>query len=451
MNEIGLLLFALFLVFLNGFFVASEFAIVKLRQTQADQMRKSHGIFGRILQNVRSHLDAYLSACQLGITLASLGLGWVGEPAFARLLEPLFEMAGIQSQELIHGIAFVVAFSIISFLHIVIGELAPKSIAIRHPLRVSLWLATPLYIFYWIMFPFIYVLNGSANLILKWLGVSLVHEGDDAHSSEEIKQVLMASHHHGELGSHEAEILARALEFSDLCVVDLMIPVSRMVTLDINHSMEAIREVIARHRFSRYPVVDGAIDGGAQRFIGLIHIKDLFAMESQAADFELRTVLRELPMANRDMPAMKLFRRFRAGYPHLAAVSDESNVVIGFVTLENLLQALVGRIDDEFKRDRTDWRVLPDGSYEGRGWFSIYSLERLLGRELEVDRETNSVGGMVIKILDRVPKTGDKLDLADCVLEVLEMAGPRIERLRVSLLDQEIGSKPAIASTQAES
>lgn len=446
MSELGLLLFALFLVFLNGFFVASEFAIVKLRQTQADQLRKTHGIFGRILQNVRSHLDAYLSACQLGITLASLGLGWVGEPAFARLLEPLFEMAGIQSQELIHGIAFVVAFSIISFLHIVIGELAPKSIAIRHPLRVSLWLATPLYIFYWIMFPFIYVLNGSANLILNWLGVSLVHEGDDAHSSEEIKQVLMASHHHGELGSHEAEILGRALEFSDLSVVDLMIPVSRMITLDINQSMQGIRAVIARHRFSRYPVVDGR----TQKFIGLIHIKDLFAAESQAPDFQLRKVLRELPMASRDMPAMKLFRRFRAGYPHLAAVTDESNVVIGFVTLENLLQALVGRIDDEFKRDRTDWRVLPDGSYEGRGWFSIYSLERLLGREIEVDRETNSVGGMVIKILDRVPKTGDKLDLPDCVLEVLEMAGPRIERLRVSLLDEENSNKSALASTQAE-
>lgn len=446
MNEIGLLLFALFLVLLNGVFVASEFAIVKLRQTQADQLRKTHGIFGRILQNVRSHLDAYLSACQLGITLASLGLGWVGEPAFARLLEPLFAMAGIQSEELIHGIAFVVAFSTISFLHIVIGELAPKSVAIRHPLRVSLWLATPLYIFYWVMFPFIYVLNGSANLILKWLGVSLVHEGDDAHSTEELKQVLMASHHHGELGSHEAEILARALEFSDLSVVDLMIPVSRMVSLDINQSMSAIREVIARHRFSRYPVVDGS----NQKYIGLIHIKDLFAVESQVVDFDLRTILRELPMANRDMPAMKLFRRFRAGYPHLAAVSDESNVVIGFVTLENLLQALVGRIDDEFKRDRTDWRVLPDGSYEGKGWFSIYSLERLLGREIEVDRETNSVGGMVITFLDRVPKTGDQLNLADCVLEVLEMSGPRIEKLRVSLLDQEIGSRPAVAASQSD-
>lgn len=429
MSEFGLLLFAVFLVLLNGFFVASEFAIVKLRQTQADQLSRTHGIFGRILQNVRSRLDAYLSACQLGITLASLGLGWIGEPAFARLLEPLFAVAGIESQELIHGIAFAVAFTTISFLHIVIGELAPKSVAIRHPVQVSLWLATPLYVFYWVMFPFIWVLNGSANLILTWFGVTLVSEGDEAHTAEELKQVLMASHHHGELGSHESEILARALEFSDLTVVDLMIPVSRMITLDITQSMSAIRTIIAQHRFSRYPVTAGKTN----RFIGLVHIKDLFMADAGAADIDLRSVLRELPMASRDMPAMKLFRRFRAGYPHLAAVQDDSRVVIGFVTLENLLQALVGRIDDEFRRDRTDWRVLPDGSYEGKGWFSIYSLERLLGREIELEDATNSVGGMVIKILDRVPKSGDKFDLEDCTIEVLEMAGPRIERLRVCL------------------
>lgn len=429
MDAFGLLFLAIFLVFLNGFFVASEFAIVKLRQSQANQLRDSHGVFGRVLQNVRSHLDAYLSACQLGITLASLGLGWLGEPAFARLLEPLFAIAGIDSPEVIDGISFAVAFTIISFLHIVVGELAPKSIAIRHPVQVSLWLATPLYVFYWVMFPFIWVLNGSAMMLLKWMGVNLAAEGDEAHTTEELKQVLMASHHHGELGSHETGMLARALAFSDLTVVDLMIPVTRMIALDVAQPMSVTRAIIARHRFSRYPVIDGR----TRKYIGLIHIKDLLALETQTDGFDLRTVIRELPTAGRDTPAMNLLRRFRAGYPHFAAVLDDSGVIVGFTTLENLLQALLGRIDDEYRRDPTYWRVLPDGSYEGRGWFSLYSLERLLDRDIESDDETTSVGGLIIKLLDRVPKTTDRVELEDCTITILEMTGPRIDRLQVIL------------------
>src|SRR5690606_23820210 len=175
-----------------------EFAIVKLRQTQANELAETHGLRGRVLKNVRSHLDAYLSACQLGITLASLGLGWIGEPAFARLLEPIFEHYGTP-EDVVHAVSVSTAFTIISFLPIVLGELAPKSVSIRYPEQSSLWTAIPLFLFYWLMYPFIWVLNGSALLVLKAFGLDAAKEGDDAHSVEEIRHVLMASHRHGEL------------------------------------------------------------------------------------------------------------------------------------------------------------------------------------------------------------------------------------------------------------
>src|SRR5690606_11864036 len=248
--------FAVFLVLLNGFFVAAEFAIVKLRMTQAQEMADEYGLPGRLLVSMRQHLDVYLSACQLGITLASLGLGWVGEPAFARLIEPLARLAGIESDEAIHRLAFALAFSLISFLHIVLGELAPKSIAIRKADHVALWTAPALWAFYWLMYPFIWVLNGSANLILRLMGYQLDSEDDAAHSAGEIKSLLVASHRHGELDSAEADILSRSLEFSELMVGDLMRPAAEMVMLDLQDSPEENLAITAQHRYSRYPVCD---------------------------------------------------------------------------------------------------------------------------------------------------------------------------------------------------
>ena len=200
LDNLFLTAIGLLLVLLNGFFVAAEFAIVKLRRTQAEELAKTHGLRGRVLRTVRTHLDAYLSACQLGITLASLGLGWIGEPAFARLIEPALAYAGITDPKVVHSIAFAFAFALISFLHIVVGELAPKSLAIRRAETVSLNTALPLYVFYWVMYPFIHLLNGAANFLLRGLGIELASEGDEAHSVDELRTVLRARHRHGELG-----------------------------------------------------------------------------------------------------------------------------------------------------------------------------------------------------------------------------------------------------------
>lgn len=429
MDSLLLTLFAFFLVLLNGFFVAAEFAIVKVRMARAEELARTDGILGRIVLKVRSNLDSYLSGCQLGITLASLGLGWIGEPAFSELIEPPMLALGYGSPELVHGISFALAFALISFLHIVIGEQAPKSLAIRKAEEVSLWTAVPLFLFYWMMFPFIWLLNGSSTWVLRSMNVELAHENDSPYSADEIRQVLAASHRHGELDAHETKLLSQTLDLSDLAVGDLMRPAIELVTIDIRDGFQENLAEIARHRYSRYPVSDG----GRDHLLGLLHVKDLFAAMQERPDTnDLRPLLRELPMTHRDTPAMKMFRRFKRGYPHLAAVTDDIGSIIGFITFDHILRAAFGEVQDEFRRAREGWAGKGDGVFEGKGSLSIYSLELLLGRAL-AEESVDSVSGLLMQRLDRVPEPGEMVEFDGFSIEVLEMSGPRLERVRVTL------------------
>jgi CBS domain containing-hemolysin-like protein len=424
------LLFALLgfaLVLLNGFFVAAEFAIVKLRRTQADELAKIHGIRGRTLRTVRTHLDAYLSACQLGITLASLGLGWIGEPAFARMLEPLFQYLGITDPELVHSIAFFVAFTFISFLHIVLGELAPKSIAIRRAEQVSLYTALPLYLFYWVMYPFIYVLNSAANVIVRRLGVELASEGDAVHSVDELRSVLKASHRHGELGPVETQILVHGLELGELQVGDLMRPLAELVWIPAGSDIDQVLAEVRSSRYTRYPVRDPE----SGRFTGLLHIKDLITADERLRDIkDLTPYLRRLPYFAEDAPLPRVLAAFRAGDPHFAIVTNAHGTEIGFVTFEHVVEALFGPVEDEFAKKSPAWQRSGDGSVSGAGSLSLLSLEDALGRRApEVD--VNSVGGLVIERLGRLPTPGERVRFPDFEVEVLSMDGPRIDRVRV--------------------
>ena len=422
-----LLVLALALVLLNGFFVAAEFAIVKLRRTRAEELAETAGLRGRVLLSVRSHLDGYLSACQLGITLASLGLGWIGEPAFARIIEPVLAAMSITSERVIEGIAIALAFTLISFLHIVIGEQAPKSLAIRETETISLWSALPLWLFYRAMYPFIWVLNGSALILLRVLGVRLEREGEEAHSSDELKQAVLASHLHGELDPTETAILQHGLELGELTVGDVMQPFTDLVTIDADAPIEEILELIRRSRLSRYAVYEG----DRTNLIGLLHIKDLITAEQRLRDIrDLHPYLRELPRVDEDMDALDLLALFRTGTPHLAAVQDAVGTVIGFVTMEQVLEALVGPIEDEFRRELTGWLRRADGSLLGQGSLSIVSLEHALGREIDF-QEANSVGGMVQWALGRLPRAGDRVDFDGFAAEVLRMRGPRVHLLRI--------------------
>jgi len=415
------------LVFLNGFFVAAEFAIVKLRRTQAEELGRLHGVRGRVLRTVRTHLDAYLSACQLGITLASLGLGWIGEPAFARLLEPVLAHFGVTDPKLLHSIAFAAAFAFISFLHIVLGELAPKSIAIRRAEAVSLNTALPLYVFYWAMYPFIYVLNGAANMIVRRLGVEMSSEGDAVHSVDELRSVLRASHRHGELGPVETRILVHGLELGELTVGDLMRPLSELVSIPGNSSVDEVLAEVRTTRYTRYPVRD--LETG--RFTGLLHIKDLVAAETRLRDIgDLRPYLRRLPYFDESAPLLKVLKAFRSGDPHFGIVTDERGTEIGFVTFEHVIEAVFGPIEDEFAKKTPSWQATGDGSVSGAGSLSLLSLEDAIGKPIPV-ADVNSVGGLVQQQLDRLPRQGEKIRFPDFEVEILEMTGPRIDLVRV--------------------
>lgn len=426
MDNLLLVVLAILLVLLNGFFVAAEFAIVKLRLAQAADFARTHGWVGRVLRSVRTHLDAYLSACQLGITLASLALGWIGEPAFAALIEPLMRSLGVTSPEVIHGTALGVAFGTISFLHIVLGELAPKSMAIRAPEAVSLWTAVPLFAFYWLMYPFIRVLNGSANLVLKAAGLEFAGEGGEAHSTDEIRGILLASRRHGGLDAERSELATRALDLFDLEAGDLMQPVSDLSYLTLDMDPAIVIERIEAKRFSRYPVFEQDRDS----VVGMVNVKDLLHGLRRGDPLDLRKHLQPALVVSRDLSLARLLHRFREGRPQLALLTDDVERVVGFVSLHDLAEALFGRIRDEYGRVARDWKRQDDGSYVGSGTLSVYSLERLLNVEAPV-RDIDSVGGLIMWKLDRVPRVGDRAAFDGFEIRVVRMNGARVTQLNV--------------------
>ncbi|MFA9441502.1 hemolysin family protein [Uliginosibacterium sp. sgz301328] len=427
MIDLLYILAALFLVLLNGFFVAAEFAIVKVRPTRIKSMARRFGLRGRMLARVHSHLDAYLSACQLGITLASLGLGWLGEPAFARLLEPVFVYFEV-APALQHAVSFAAAFSLISYLHIVVGELAPKSMALRRAEMVSLWTAAPLFAFYWLMYPFIWVLNHSSNWVLSRVGLDAEHVHESAYSAEEIKLILRSSEPPPGFSQDEWRNLANALDFGDLSVGMLMRPQGEMVVLYAHRPMEENLQIIRRNRYSRYPLVDEA----EQAVIGVVHTKDLL-LALQAGDEveDLAEFARPIEHVRDDLSALVLLRRFRQGAPHIAVVDGNGRFgVAGFLTLDNLLSAMIGSIQDEYRRSHSEWVVNDDGTLSGKGGLPLYTLERALDIELE-EADADTIGGLVMNQLDRVPHEGERVEFPLFSVVIKRMRGPRIQLLKV--------------------
>ena len=432
-----LVLIAFLLVLLNGFFVAAEFSLVKLRSTRVRTIAKTLGWRGRVLAKVHASLDTYLSACQLGITLASLGLGWIGEPAFAALIEPLLATVGVTSQKLIHSIAFVFAFFTISYLHIVLGELVPKSLAIRMSERVGIWTAPALYAFYWLMFPAIWVLNQSSNVVINALKLKTKAGHDTHYTSEELKLILRSSRASDEFSDDEWKVLAQAIDFRELAVSDLMHPFNEAVALFEDESFDQNMTRILQHRYSRYPIIDA--DGIVT---GIVHIKDIFVALRKDANFtHILSLARPVEQVSPTTHAMALFRKLQKGAPHFTVVGYENAPPIGFITLDNLLSALVGDIRDEFRQSQSEWTKLDDGSLLGKGSLSINTLERTLGIDIASD-DADSIAGLVLWKLGDLPKEGQRIEFGIFDVVIKKMMGPRILLVRVypKFLPQEITS-----------
>lgn len=428
--DFGLILFALFLVLLNGFFVAAEFAMVKLRATKVEAIAKQHGWRGHILRKVHGQLDAYLSACQLGITLASLGLGWVGEPAFAHLLEPLLAAVGIQSQAVVHGIAFFTAFFIISYLHIVVGELAPKSWAIRKPELLSLWTAAPLYLFYWAMYPAIYLLNASANAILRVAGQGEPGSHHEHHYSRDELKLILHSNRALDPANQDIKVLASAVEMSELEVADWANSREDLLQLEHDASLAEILDLIRRHKYSRYPVYDGERGD----YIGLLHIKDLLlalASDDQLAQhFVLSDILRPLERVPRHLPLNALLDQFRQGGAHFVLVEEGDHKVVGFLTMEDVLEVLVGDIQDEHRKTERGILAYQPGKLLVRGDTPLFKLERLLGIDLD-HIEADTLAGLIYETLKRVPEENEVLWIEGLQIVIKKMRGPKIVLAKV--------------------
>ncbi|GGJ94296.1 hemolysin family protein [Pseudomonas matsuisoli] len=432
--DFGLIFFALFLVLLNGFFVAAEFAMVKLRATRVEAIAKVHGWRGHILRKVHSQLDAYLSACQLGITLASLGLGWVGEPAFAHLLEPLLSAMGIDTPALVHAVAFFTAFFIISYLHIVVGELAPKSWAIRKPELLSLWTAVPLYLFYWLMYPAIYLLNASANAILRIAGQDVAHQ-EHHYSRDELKLILHSSRAH-DPSDQDMRVLASAVELGELEVVDWANSREDLVYIETNTPLHELFTLFRRHKYSRYPVYDEQ----KNLFVGVLHVKDLLLelslLEMLPSAFDPTELMHPIERVSRNMPLSELLETFRKGGAHFALVEEADHKVVGFLTMEDVLEALVGDIQDEHRKAERGIVAYKPGKLLVRGDTPLFKVERLLNIDLD-HLEAETLAGMVYDALNRVPEEDEVLETEGLRIIIKKMKGPKIVLAKVLQVDPE--------------
>lgn len=430
LDNLLLVLLALALVALNGFFVAAEFGLVKLRHTQAATLAAQHGWRGRTLLKVRTHLDAYLSACQLGITFASLGLGWIGEPAFSRLITPVMDMVGIHDAQLVGTISVVFAFTLISFLHIVVGELAPKSMAIRRPQAVALWTAAPLYAFYWLMYPAIRLLNASALGMLRVLGMPEGIPGyEQQYSRDELKLIL----HSGQDSEtvDEFSMMTHALELGELVVGDLLRPRDQLANLRDGMDLNDVLAEFRLKRFSRYPWFD---DSG-ELVRGVLHMKDLLlAFAEHGQNTDLQRLLRPPIMVSLNTPVLDVLQRFRHGDTHLALGHDEAGRVMGFVTLEDVIEVVVGDIQDEQRRGSGQQpKRAADGSFIISGGLSIYRLEKLLDLDnIVAPEDVNSVGGLIVERLERLPDEGETISFDQFNLTVCKREGARLQQIRVS-------------------
>jgi CBS domain containing-hemolysin-like protein len=428
--DFGLVLFALFLVLLNGFFVAAEFAIVRLRATKVDALAEAHGWRGHILRTVHNQMDAYLSACQLGITLSSLGLGWVGEPAFAHLLEPLLAAIGIESQKLVHGIAFFSAFAIISYLHIVVGELAPKSWAIRKPELLSLWTAVPLYLFYWAMYPAIFLLNASANAILRVAGQGEPGPHHEHHYSRDELKLILHSSRASDPSDQDMRVLASAVELGELEVVDWANSREDLVYLPLTAALDEVFSVFRRHKYSRYPIYDET----SGEYVGVLHIKDLLLhlslLEMLPSALKLADLMHPVERVGRHMPLSSLLEQFRMGGSHFALVEEADGKVIGYLTMEDVLEALVGDIQDEHRKAERGILAYQPGKLLVRGDTPLAKVERLLGVDLDhVEAET--LAGLIYETLKRMPEEEEVLDVDGLRIIVKKMKGPKIVLAKV--------------------
>ena len=426
-NDVLKMLAVLVLVLLNGFFVATELALIRIRETQLDELIAKGNRRAKVARHIVGHLDAYIGAIQFGITLASLALGVVVEPVFHHLLEPVFKLARVTSPQAQSTAAIIVGFFVNGYLLIVAGELAPKALAIRKTLATALVFATPLRWFYRLSFPFIWILNHSAQWLLRRMGIEITAEISGVHSEEELR-LLLSSAQKFSSGAFSRDVLLNALDLKQRVARDVMRPRQEITPFDTQASIAECLEVAEKTRYSRFPLCE---NGDIDRTVGVVHIKDLYAMRIRArSGADLLPVARKLIYVPETARLEKLLQIFLERKLHLAIVVDEFGGTLGLVSLENILEELVGQIQDEFDQEKPLLVRVNDTTWEAAGILPLRELEELVGEAL-AEEDVTTVSGWVTQRLGGFPKAGDVLSVGGYELRVEEMEGLRVANLRI--------------------
>ena len=432
------LLLALFLLSLNAFYVAAEFALVKSRGFRIDAMAEDNRFAARLLQTMMANLEAYLACCQLGITMASLGLGWVGEPTVSALLKPVLMPLGI-SDSALHFTSFLLGFLVFSSLHIVIGEQVPKTLAIREPVVVSQWIAYPLHVSFLMLYPLNWLLNAASRSVLRMLGVK-EHSTQDILTDVEIEGLVEESAEHGNIEEGQAEYIQNVFRFGELEVSDVMVHRTNMITVNADDKPEDIVNTVIASPVTRLPLWRG----NQENIIGILHVKDLLralhALDGDASKIDVAALMAPPWFVPETRPVSEQLKAFRRRKTPFALVVDEYGEVEGLVTLEDILEEIVGDITDEHDVAMPGVRKQPDGSVNVDGAVPIRDLNRVMGWELP-DEEATTVAGLVIHEARSIPEVGQSFTFHGFRFRVLRRARNRITALRIQPLPRASGKK----------
>lgn len=430
-SSIGFNLFMIaVLIVLTAFFVATEFAIIRLRASRVDQLVLEGKKNALSVQRVTSNLDAYLSACQLGITITALGLGWLGEPTVERILLPLFEDLGINS-DLNHLISFLIAFITVTFLHVVVGELAPKTWAIQKAEFISFMVAKPIIYFHKIMFPFIWLLNGSATGLIRLFGLKAVKEHEEAHSEEEIQIILNDSFQSGKINNTEYGYVSRIFAFDEMLAKEIMVPRTDMICLYTNNSMMENMDIIRKEQYTRFPVATGSKDN----IVGMINTKQLFLEFQENKEFNFQKLVHPVLAVSEVLPVKTLLKRMQQERVHIAILMDEYGGTSGMITIEDILEEIVGEIRDEFDTDeRKEIEKLADNCYLLDGKVSLDHVSELTG--VAIDQEdVDTVGGWLFTEFTD-PKPGKEMQYENLRFIVREVGKHRIKKVELIIEEE---------------
>lgn len=419
------LLLVFFLIAMNGFFVAAEFACVKIRPSRLETLIQEGSRQAKYAKKLTDHLDASLSVTQLGITLASLGLGWVGEPAVATLILPITHAIGLDDV-IGHTIALALAFSIITGLHIVLGELTPKTMAIQNVEKIMLSVALPMLVFHRVMYPFVWLLNHVANWVAHRMGFHTASEGDDAHTEEEIRLLMEESHRQGLIDDTEVDFVDNVFDFTDLNVREIMTPRTDMVCLYLEDTMDENLHIILEEQLTRYPICHEDKD----HIVGFLHVKDLMRVMAEGRKPNLRRLARKALIVPESMDVSVLLKTMQKQRSQMAIVVDEYGGTAGMVTIEDIVEEIVGDIQDEFDEER------PTAERRGKRIFSVDAkmlleeLEDILEIDIE-DEDVDTVGGWLYDQIGQAPRVGQMAASGGNLFYVEEVDGVRITRVLI--------------------